>query len=83
MSVASWVKHFSLTRTPFTKTIPANQLFAREGHAEAVARIQFCVQEAALGLISGDVGAEDVPLSVEVWWWSRVVRLRCDCTRRV
>ena len=57
MSVASWVKHFGLTRTPFTKTIPANQLFAREGHAEAVARIQFCVQEAALGLISGDVGA--------------------------
>jgi type II secretory pathway predicted ATPase ExeA len=57
MSRAPWVKHFGLTRTPFTKTIAANQLFGRDGHAEAVARISFCVQESALGVITGDVGA--------------------------
>ena len=57
MSLAPWVKHFGLTRTPFTKTIAATQFFARDGHAEAVARISFCVQENALGVITGDVGA--------------------------
>jgi type II secretory pathway predicted ATPase ExeA len=57
MSRAPWVAHFGLTRTPFTKTIAANQLFGRDGHAEAVARISFCVQESALGVITGDVGA--------------------------
>ena len=57
MSLAPWVRHFGLTRTPFTKTIAATQFFARDGHAEAVARISFCVQESALGVITGDVGA--------------------------
>ena len=57
MSQAPWVNHFGLTRTPFTKNIAANQLFSRDGHAEAVARISFCVQESALGVITGDVGA--------------------------
>ena len=57
MSQAPWVNHFGLTRTPFTKTIAANQLFSRDGHAEAVARISFCVLESALGVITGDVGA--------------------------
>ena len=57
MSRAPWVKHFGLTHTPFTKTIGANQLFSRDGHAEAVARISFCIQESALGVITGDVGA--------------------------
>jgi type II secretory pathway predicted ATPase ExeA len=57
MSLAPWVKHFGFTHTPFTKSIPAHQLFTREGHAEAVARISFCIQESALGVITGDVGA--------------------------
>ena len=49
--------HFGLTRTPFGKNIPANQLFGRDAHAEAVARIQHCVHESALGVITGEVGA--------------------------
>ena len=57
MSLAPWVRHFGLKGTPFTKTIAATQFFARDGHAEAVARISFCVQENALGVITGDVGA--------------------------
>jgi type II secretory pathway predicted ATPase ExeA len=52
-----WVAHFGLTRTPFGKNIPANQLFVRDAHAEAVARISHCVQESALGVITGEVGA--------------------------
>lgn len=52
-----WVAHFGLTRTPFGKNIPAGQLFTRDAHAEAVARISHCVQESALGVITGEVGA--------------------------
>ena len=52
-----WVTHFGFTRTPFGKNIPANQLFVRDAHAEAVARIHHCVQESALGVITGEVGA--------------------------
>ena len=56
MSRAPWVAHFGLTRTPFSKSIPAKDLFARAAHGEAVARIGFCVAEAALGVVVGDVG---------------------------
>ena len=44
-----WVAHFGFTSTPFGKNIPANNLFGRDAHAEAVARIQHCIQESALG----------------------------------
>ncbi len=54
---APWVAHFGFTRTPLTKAIAARDLFARDTHAEAVARINFCVAEAALGVITGEVGA--------------------------
>ena len=40
--------HFGLTRTPFGKSIPARDLFPRQAHAEAIARISFRVVEAAL-----------------------------------
>lgn len=53
---APWAAQFGLTRTPFGKSIAANDLFARQAHAEAVARINFCVVESALGVITGDVG---------------------------
>lgn len=57
MSRPPWAAHFGLTRTPFGKAIPAAHLFHRQAHAEAVARITFCVLEAALGVVTGDVGA--------------------------
>jgi type II secretory pathway predicted ATPase ExeA len=57
VTAAPWAAHFGLTRTPFGKSIAARDLFARQAHAEAVARISFCVTESALGVITGDVGA--------------------------
>jgi type II secretory pathway predicted ATPase ExeA len=57
VSRAPWVTHFGFTRTPFSKTIAARDLYARAAHAEAVARIHFCVGESALGVLTGDVGA--------------------------
>ncbi len=57
MSAAPWAARFGLARTPFGKSIPAKDLFARQAHAEAIARISFCVVESALGVVTGDVGA--------------------------
>jgi type II secretory pathway predicted ATPase ExeA len=53
---APWVNHFGFTKTPFGKSIPAKNLFARQAQDEAVARIRFCISEAALGVITGEVG---------------------------
>ena len=57
MSAAPWAAHFGLARTPFGKSIAARDLFPRQAHAEAIARISFCVVESALGVVTGDVGA--------------------------
>jgi len=57
VSAAPWAAHFGLARTPFGKSIPARDLFPRPAHAEAIARISFCVVESALGVVTGDVGA--------------------------
>ena len=57
MSPAPWAAHFGLARTPFGKSIPARDLFPRQAHAEAIARISFCVVESALCVVTGDVGA--------------------------
>jgi type II secretory pathway predicted ATPase ExeA len=53
---APWVSHFGFSRTPFSKAIPAHQLHTRASHQEAVARIQFCIAESLLGVITGEVG---------------------------
>ncbi len=57
MSAAPWAAHFGLARTPFGKSIAARDLFPRQAHAEAIARISFCIVENALGVVTGDVGA--------------------------
>jgi type II secretory pathway predicted ATPase ExeA len=56
-SRAPWAAHFGLARTPFGKAIKAGDLFARQAHAQATARIGFCIAETLLGVITGDVGA--------------------------
>jgi len=55
--VESWAAHFGLGRTPFTKAVPASKLFERTAHAEAVARIRYCVSENTIAALTGDVGA--------------------------
>jgi type II secretory pathway predicted ATPase ExeA len=54
---APWVTHFGFTRTPFGKAIAPGDLYARDAHREAVARIGFCIAESALAVLTGDVGA--------------------------
>jgi len=57
VTATPWAAHFGLTRTPFGKSIAARDLFPRQAHAEAIARISFCIVESALGVVTGDVGA--------------------------
>jgi type II secretory pathway predicted ATPase ExeA len=57
VSPPPWAAHFGLSRTPFGKSIAARDLFPRQAHAEAIARISFCIVESAPGVVTGDVGA--------------------------
>ena len=57
MSAAPRAAHFGLARTPSGKSIPARDLYSRQAHAGAIARIGFCVAESALGVVTGDAGA--------------------------
>ena len=56
MSSSPWVSHFGLSCTPFGKSIAPKDLFCRQGQEEAIARINFCIVENALGVVTGDVG---------------------------
>ena len=48
---------FGFTRTPFRRDLAHSMLHRHAGHAEAVARIRWCINENALGVITGEVGA--------------------------
>ena len=49
--------HWGLTRMPFAKDLAPSMLYAHRAHGEAAARISWCVEERAIGLITGEVGA--------------------------
>jgi type II secretory pathway predicted ATPase ExeA len=49
--------HYGFTRTPFGRNLAPQMLHRHGAHAEAVARISWCVAERALGVITGEVGA--------------------------
>jgi type II secretory pathway predicted ATPase ExeA len=49
--------HWGLTRMPFGKDLAPSMLHAHRSHAEAVARISWCIDEQVLGVITGEVGA--------------------------
>jgi len=56
MMRAPWATHFGFTKLPFSKSVSAKDLLDRASHQEAVARIRFCIAEALLGVITGEVG---------------------------
>ena len=45
--------YFGFTRTPFRRDLAPSMLHRHAGHAEAVARIRWCISENALGVIPG------------------------------
>jgi type II secretory pathway predicted ATPase ExeA len=49
--------YFGFSRTPFRRDLAPGMLHRHGGHAEAVARIRWCITENALAVITGEVGA--------------------------
>jgi len=49
--------HYGFTRMPFRRDLAPGMLHRHTAHAEAVARIGWCVAERALGVVTGEVGA--------------------------
>jgi type II secretory pathway predicted ATPase ExeA len=56
VSIQRLRSHWGFTRTPFTKDLAPSMRHRYAGHAEAVARICWCVDEAAIGVITGGAG---------------------------
>jgi type II secretory pathway predicted ATPase ExeA len=50
-------QYFGFTRMPFGKSLAPGALHRHQAHAEAVARITWAVNEHALGVVTGEVGA--------------------------
>ena len=57
MSLDKLCAFYGFTRTPFRRDLAPAMLHRHGGHAEAVARIRWCIAETALGVITGEVGA--------------------------
>ena len=49
--------HFGFTTMPFGRDLAPAMLHRHAAHAEAAARISWCITEKALGVITGEVGA--------------------------
>jgi type II secretory pathway predicted ATPase ExeA len=49
--------HYGFTRVPFGRDLAPGMLHRHTSHAEAVARITWCINQRALGVITGEVGA--------------------------
>ena len=57
MSIDRLRAHYGFTRMPFGKDIAPGALHGHGAHAEAVARISWCISEQAIGVITGECGA--------------------------
>lgn len=49
--------HYGFAKTPFGRGLAPQMLHRHTAHAEAVARIGWCIRERGLGVITGEVGA--------------------------
>jgi type II secretory pathway predicted ATPase ExeA len=57
MSIDAVRAHYGFTRMPFGRELAPGMLHHHHGHDEAVARIRFCIEESALGVVTGEVGS--------------------------
>jgi type II secretory pathway predicted ATPase ExeA len=49
--------HYGFSKTPFGRALAPQMLHRHGTHAEAVARISWCISERGLGVVTGEVGA--------------------------
>ena len=57
MSIQRLQSHWGFTKMPFGRALAPSMLHRNGGHAEAVARIGWCIDQHAIGVITGEVGA--------------------------
>lgn len=57
MTIDKLRAHYGLTRTPFSRGITPSQIFQARTHKEAVARLRWVIDETAIGVVTGEVGA--------------------------
>ena len=57
MSIERLQAHYGFTKMPFGRDLAPQMLHRHASHAEAVARISWCIQQRALGVVTGEVGA--------------------------
>jgi len=57
MSIERLQAHYGFTRMPFGRDLAPAMLCHHPGHDEAVARIRWCIGEANLGVVTGEVGS--------------------------
>ena len=57
MSIDRLRAHYGFSRMPFSKDLAAGMLHDHHAHAQAVARIRWCVAERQIGVITGECGA--------------------------
>lgn len=57
MTVDKLRAHYGLSATPFSRGIAPSQIFQARTHKEAVARLKWLIDETAIGVITGEVGA--------------------------
>ena len=57
MTVQRLQAHYGFTKMPFGRNLAPGMLHRHPGHGEAVARISWCVDQHALGVVTGEVGA--------------------------
>ena len=57
MSVQKVQEYYGFTRLPFRNDIAPSMLARTQAHTEATARITWCVNQRAIGVITGEVGA--------------------------
>lgn len=57
MSIERLRAHYGFGRMPFGRDLAPGMLHHHPGHDEAVARVRWCIDEAALGVVCGEVGA--------------------------
>ncbi len=57
MSVQRLQSHWGFTKMPFGRGLAPSMLHRHAGHNEAVARIGWCIDQHALGVVTGEVGA--------------------------
>lgn len=74
MSIESIRSHYGFSRAPFGKDIPPQALHPHRGHAEATARISYCISEKMIGVITGECGSGKTVAA-------RAVTSGLDCSR--